>query len=379
MPTDLSAAPQRAVFLDRLLDRLCTRAGPHPSGTPAYGRVIKMLQRELASALPVAFLDRYLDFWKALPGPEILHRGKPLPVVAAENSGGTPDAGFTGVLRQVQGQDVRYEIVDTAGGEVGATVAVSSDVSAIPQYLLDHQMLSVPRFVLGIRDVPMADLLAQTQEQVQVRLRVVHAPRIPTYNAVGQLPGASPDEIVLVAHADTVIQSQGANDNTATAIIVAMLAHALGAAEQRCTLTFLITGSEEYGCCGARHYVRRRQAEGTAGRMRFVINCDSLTYGPNLWTTTDDAELVAMVRSIHADLALGTEPIYTQDMAPWMNDAACFRDPSPHVRGINFNSRGRDTLAANHTPDDTADNVPRDCAEPAFLVLRELLQRLQEI
>ena len=97
-----------------------------------------------------------------------------------------------------------------------------------------------------------------------------------------------------------------------------------------------------------------------------------------MWATTDDAELMQLVRAIHADLALDTEPIYQQ--APcWMNDAAPFVGINDRVRGINFNSRGYDTLAANHTPADDAANVPRDCAESAFVVLRELIERLQRI
>ena len=72
------------------------------------------------------------------------------------------------------------------------------------------------------------------------------------------------------------------------------------------------------------------------------------------------------------------QPIY-QHAPCWMNDAAPFADINDRVRGINFNSRGYDTLAANHTPADDAANVPRDCAESAFLVLRELVERLQGI
>ena len=87
---------------------------------------------------------------------------------------------------------------------------------------------------------------------------------------------------------------------------------------------------------------------------------------------------MALVEAIHTDLKMDTEPIYG-DEEPWMNDAACFRGINPRVRGINFNSRGYDTLAANHTPDDDAGNVPHDCAESSFLVLRELINRLQDL
>jgi Zn-dependent M28 family amino/carboxypeptidase len=157
-----------------------------------------------------------------------------------------------------------------------------------------------------------------------------------------------------------------------------MLAHAFSGTRPRRTLTFLIPGSEEYGCMGARHYVRRREVEGTTRHLKFIINCDALTFGPNLWAYTTDRELMSLVRTIHADLNMNTDPIYSPDQGPWLNDAACFRT-MPCARGINFNSRGYETLAANHTPDDNAANVPRDCAESSFLVLRELIQRLQDL
>jgi len=374
------ATPQaRAAYFERMLKRLCTDAGPHPSGTKAYVKVVKAIHRELADALPVAFLDRYLDLWATVPRPEILHRGKPLEVEVAQNCAGTADAGFTGIIRRVDRQGVRYGIEDVATRQIGALVAVSRDVSAEPEYLLDDGILSLPRFIIGIRDVPLVDLLARGKEQVQVRLRVVYAPVVPTYNAVGTLPGKSTEEILVVAHADSLIQTEGANDNTATAIIHLMLAHAFSGMQPARRLTFLITGSEEYGCPGARHYVRRRQIEGTAGNLRFIVNCDSLTYGPNLLASTTDAGLMKVVQAVHEDLELKTQPIYRETQEPWANDAACFKGINPQLRGINFNSRGYATLAANHTPDDTAENVPRDCAETSFQVLREFIVRLQEL
>jgi aminopeptidase-like protein len=222
------------------------------------------------------------------------------------------------------------------------------------------------------------DLLVKDRARVQVRLRVIHAPEIPTYNVVGTIPGEGPDEVLFMAHLDSLIMTEGANDNTATAIIGLMLARAFSGSRPRRTLTFLLTGSEEYGLMGARHYLRRREAEGTARNLRFIVNCDSLTYGPNLWTSTTDGELMALVRAAHEDLALGTDPIYSPEQEPWMNDAAPFRS-LPGARGVNFNSRGHDTLAANHTPADNAGNVPRDCVESSFRFMKSFLDRLLEL
>ena len=53
-----------------------------------------------------------------------------------------------------------------------------------------------------------------------------------------------------------------------------------------------------------------------------------------------------------------------------------FQDLNPEISGINFNSRGYDTLEANHTPADDAANVPLDCVESAFLTLRQVVARI---
>ena len=372
----VESAEKRAAYFAALLKRLCSDVGPHPSGTPAFEEVTQIVHTELQAALPVAFRDRYLDFWQVLPRPQILYRGKPVAVEVAENCAGTSAAGFTGVIERVDGP-VPYRIIDQATGEAAACIALGEDVHAQRGYLVGDEVLSLPRFVVGLGEVPFVDLIAESRGEVQVRLQVVYAPEVPTYNVIGTLPGASDDEILIMAHTDSVIMSEGANDNMATAIITLMLAHAFSGTEPRKTLSFAFTGSEEYGLAGARHYARRRQAERSAGRLQFVINSDSLTYGPNLWTTTHDDELMDLIKSVHADLALGTEPIY-QEAKCWMNDAACFEGINPRIRGLNFNSRGYETLAANHTPLDDAANVPHECAESAFVVLREVIERLQE-
>ena len=285
----LVETPQkRADYFAEMLKRLCADLGPHPSGTQEYEQAAKILYSELVPALPIAFLDRYLDFWATVPRPEIFHKGTRLNVGVAENCAGTSDAGFHGVIRRVDREGVPYGIEDVATGEIAATICVSKDVGIEPMYLFGDELLSLPRFIIGIRDVPLVDLLVKDEAPVQVRLRVVYAPELPTYNVVASLPGESADEILLIAHLDSIICTEGANDNTATAIIHTMLAHAVSGTKPKRTLTFLMTGSEEYGCLGAKHYVKRRQAEGTAKDIRFIVNSDSLTYGPNLWASTVD-------------------------------------------------------------------------------------------
>ena len=368
----------RMEYFERMLKLLCEDLGPHPSGTPEFERVVQIIYEDLSTSINNVELDRYLDFWATVPSPEIIHKGKRMSVGVAENCSGTSDSGFSGVIRKTESDVTPYAIENVETKENDAYITISRDVGVQPIYLFGEEILCPPRFVVGIQDIPFLDLLSKEEEVVQARLRVVYAPERPTHNVVAQIPGKSNAEMVVIAHADSLIQTEGANDNMASAIIAMMLAHTYVNVNPERTMTFLITGSEEYGLVGARHYVRRRTEEGSHRDIKCMINFDSLTYGPNLWPSTHDPDLMQLVRDVHKDLDSETDPIY--DNSPcWMNDAAPFRDLNPEITGINFNSRGYDTLAANHSPADDAANVPRDCVESAFLVLREVIGRIAEV
>ena len=367
----------RNEYAERMLRRLCEEVGPHPSGTAEFEEVVRIIQEDLSASIDDVTLDPYLDHWTAVYPPEIIHQANRLTVGVAENCAGTTAAGFDGRIRRTESGVTQYAIENLQTGALEALIQVSRDVGVEPVYLFGDALLGPPRFVVGIRDVPFLDLLDQTDAAVQARLCTAHAPDRPSHNVVTRIPGRRDHEVVVIAHADSVIGSQGANDNMASVIIAMMLAHDFASRTAGKTLTFLFTGSEEYGLRGARHYVRRRTEEGTHRNIRCVVNFDSLTYGPNLWASTHDPDLMAVVRSVHEDLHLDTDPVY-DDSPCWMNDAAPFRDLNPDISGINFNSRGYDTLAANHTPADTAANVPLDCVESAFVTMREILARLAE-
>ncbi len=68
---------QRQALAASLLKKLCRDIGPHPFGTKAYEQVAIAIQKEMAAAIPGAFLDRYLDRWEILTRtPTLLFRGK---------------------------------------------------------------------------------------------------------------------------------------------------------------------------------------------------------------------------------------------------------------------------------------------------------------
>ncbi|HCV22555.1 MAG TPA: hypothetical protein DGN59_03775, partial [Candidatus Latescibacteria bacterium] len=67
----------RMQYAERMLRRLCTEVGPHPSGTPEYEQVVRIIHEDLSASIPDVQLDRYLDYWAAL-SPELNHQGNRL-------------------------------------------------------------------------------------------------------------------------------------------------------------------------------------------------------------------------------------------------------------------------------------------------------------
>src|SRR5690606_6006219 len=138
--------------------------------------------------------------------------------------------------------------------------------------------------------------------------RLLH--KVPGVNVVGKVQGKSKKEILIIAHLDTIFNTPGANDNAASVIIMLMLAHAAAGREHNHTLTFIASDSEEYGYEGAYHYAAGRIADGTMKDIKYVLNFDSLTYGPNLWINSKDQGIKDILRDIHRDLNIEATPIY---------------------------------------------------------------------
>jgi len=156
--------------------------------------------------------------------------------------------------------------------------------------------------------VPLLDRAVQDKTPAWIKARVRFIPNSRGLNIVGTLPGKKKEEIIFLAHADTVYNAPGANDNTASVIVMLMLAHAAAARGCDHTLTFVATDTEEFGGSGATHYAQKRVSDDTMKNIRFVVNFDSLTYGPNLWISSKQDDIKDLIRTIHKDLNIKTTP-----------------------------------------------------------------------
>ena len=361
----------RAEYLRNLLCAFCTEIGPRPAGSKGYDAGARLIRREMRRALPSVTVDRFtFREWLPVGDPELQAGAHSLETYIAENSPGTPKQGVHGKLRK--SKDGGYEIVDQASSCVLARIGISEFGRAITSVHSGSD--DVPLFNIGKQDAAGLDRAVEQGMSIRAKAEVRWKSRAESCNVAGILPGASKEEILFVAHADTKFNTPGANDNTASMICLLMLAQAMSGKHPRRTVTFLATSGEERHYIGAKHYALTRKEKGTLSDIKVCVNLDSLTYGPNLQIATTDRELEKMIFDIHRDLGIRAEPRVlhqndTMDSAPFYEAGA---------RTVHLNSRGDDvrTLPLWHRPEDRAETVKPEFIENSFCVLMELSARL---
>jgi hypothetical protein len=365
---------KREAYTKQLLKELCTDLGPHPSGTPEHDHAADIFEREMKRSLPrVEQVWFDMENWKLTGTPLFRVGDTELEVCPAYGTPGTPPEGITGILSKNGGG---YTLVDPKTGERRAFIFISGYGRAITHGDHRYTSPSLTRVGLGRQDVPLLDKAAQARTPVTVRAEVEFIPLASASSVVGTLPGKSKEEILFISHMDTVYTAPGANDNTASTIVMVMLAHAAAAKiKPERTMTFIAAGAEEYGYLGAWKCAQLREKAGTMQNIRYVINFDSLTYGPNLHVNTQNIDLWELINTIHADLKMNTSPVHNERDG-FVMDSLPFR-PSG-AKAAHINSRGYDerTLPVYHRIDDNAESVPLDCVEIGFKVFEEFIRRV---
>jgi hypothetical protein len=367
---------KRLEYTQKLLKKLCTDIGPHPTGTPAFHKAAQIIKKEMELSLPSVEYDRFpVDLWELLRKAQFILGGQDIETFPTFGGEGTPSEGISGILTKSGGS---FSLVDPSTGKVKAQISISSYGKAITHNQGRTNPPSVPSFGVGKQDVPLLERAVKYKTPAMMKARVKYTRNAQGENIIGRLPGKRTDEILVVAHADTVYNAPGANDNTASVIVMLMMAHAAAGRGSDHTLTFVASDAEEFGMLGAKHYGERRLADGTMKNIRFVANFDSLTYGPNLWISSKNDDIKDIIRSIHSDLHIDTTPKY-DDSDGFVMDSDPFR-PSG-AKAFHANSRGYDekTLPVYHRPDDNAESVPLDCVETSFLVFDEFMKRVDKM
>jgi hypothetical protein len=367
---------KRQDYTRRLLKELCTDIGPRPCGSEGFARGAKIIRKEMELSLPQVSYDTFeFEKWELVSVPEFILAGQRIEVVPVSGGNGTPEEGIKGVLKKTS---TGFSLVDALSGQTKVLFSIAPFSKAITSYQSRTQPPALPSFSIGKQDVPLLERGVQNKASAWIKARVRFIPHTQGLNIVGRIPGKRKEEIIFLAHADTVYSGPGANDNTASVIVMLMLAHAAAARGCDHTLTFVATDNEEFGLMGAKHYGEKRLSDNTMKNMRFVVNFDSLTYGPNLWISSKQDDIKNLIRTIHKDLNIKSTPIF-DDSDGFVMDSEPFR-PSG-AKALHANSRGYDekTLPVYHRPDDNANNVPLDCVEIGFLVFDEFIRRVDKM
>lgn len=371
----LVSTPQlRQEYTVRLLKKLVTDIGPRPSGSKAYAKGAEIIMQEMKRSLKKVNYDTYdFEYWELLNSSDLIIGAQHFEAVHQKKGTGTPAGGIIGLFVK---NDKGFAIVDELSGETLAIFSINQYGKAIAGSPYMELSKPLPVFGLGKQDIPLLERSAQNKlkASVNAQVRTTDSKGI---NVIGQIPGKSKDEILIIAHADTIYNTPGANDNTASVIVMLMLAHAAAGRENNHTLTFIASDSEEYVFEGAYHYAEGRIADDSIKNIKYVLNFDSLTYGPNLWINSKDQGVKDMIRDIHKDLNIDSTPIYGENDG-YVMDSLPFR--SSGAKALHANSRGYDekTLPVYHRPDDTADKVPLDCVEISFRVFDEFIRRIDK-
>lgn len=360
---------KRAEYLARMLRALCTEIGPRLACTEACERGAELIRKEMVLALPQVGLDTFaMTGWELVGEQELRVGDKKLETYVAQYGPGTGAAGIRGVIAK---NGTQYQIVDKASKKALANIDIGPFGPAVAS---SYRGGGLPRFGAGQQEVALLDKAMKERLPVFAKADAKAIPECKTSNVVGTLPGESEDEILYIAHADTVYVSPGASDNTASMITMLMLAHGMSGVRPKRTITFVASTAEEGGSHGAKHYAEVRQKAGTLGRIKVCINLDSLTYGQNFQVTTTDAGLWKLIGDIHKDLKVDATPKLiekddTMDSGPFRAGGA---------RTVHLNSRGHDarTLPLNHRPDDSAETIDPALVESSYLILMEMTRRL---
>lgn len=372
---------KRAEYLAKLLKALCTDLGPHPIGSPEYDKAALIVKKEMEKSLPIVELDTFTyERWVMRSEPEFYVGDRWLEVYPGHGTSGTSPEGIIGILKKIDDEGgIPYGVADVSSGDIKAyvTFAPRGNARPRPYYSYNRKPKCPPIFIIGKQDVPVLEDAVENEVPVRMNVQIDFIPNTPTSNVVGILPGESKDEIVFLAHLDTVYPSPGANDNTATVIIMLMWAHALAETRPKKTLTFIATTGEEYGKLGAINYVEKRKREGTLQNIKFVFNFDSFTWGPNLVVFSKDKELISLVYELDRRYNKKGVPEPGDGDGFWL-DARPFRETS--ARALSISSVGYDVADfCWHRPNDIPENVPVECAEIGFLIFNEFIKRVQDM
>jgi hypothetical protein len=188
-----------------------------------------------------------------------------------------------------------------------------------------------------------------------------------SYNVVGDMPGATPDEMVILgAHLDSWDLGAGATDNAAGAMVVLESARILLTAglKPRRTIKFILFGGEEQGLLGSRAYVWKHKDE--LAKISGMFALDTGTGRIRGIGTQGNKALVPIFAQVLAPVRhLGV--LYVNERTQLGSDHLSFEEVG--VPGFAFFQDSIDYKRTHHSQTDTLDKImPEDLKQAATVM-----------
>ena len=172
-------------------------------------------------------------------------------------------------------------------------------------------------------------------------------------NVMAVKPGASPQEIIVGAHYDSVEVGKGADDNASGVAVILEVAERLRDQNTPYTIRFLLFGAEEVGLQGSAYYVSQMTDEQIQNTVA-MINLDSVTAGDIAYIYGDEGEKgkirdwalnFAQEHDLTLQTQLGENPEYPSGTTGDWSDHAPFKDvgiPYAYLEATNWTLGNKD-------------------------------------
>lgn len=198
-------------------------------------------------------------------------------------------------------------------------------------------------------------------------------------NVIGVLDTPARCLVILIAHADSVGQAPGGDDNATGVGVVAALAPRLRLLRPRCDVWLVATGAEERQWTGSPDHlgsvalVRRIKRLGRAGDLQLALSVDMLGAVERFWLRSPQPAPGRAERSVlNAAAAEGITVRWVRDSASGNSDHREFAIAGLPAANL---EAWRGTDPCHHKPCDTWHRIDRSTLATAQRVVAGLLRR----
>jgi hypothetical protein len=203
-----------------------------------------------------------------------------------------------------------FAVVDATGSEAARLLTSPFSTGAIP-FMSSHVHITTP---------PTAFISRLDAERLhdgmRVRLKVGgrFLPGRRERNVIAELPGRSPERVLVSAHYDSVWRGPGAIDNASGVEGVRRVGEALQGRDLPRTVQLVAFAAEEIKLTGSRWFVEEARLRGELAQVAGVVNLDCIARGEKLNLLASPDALLG--RAVEAARALGLLDRYPLETGP---------------------------------------------------------------